>query len=96
VLIVGWEWSPSRSRCGKYLPFRRPPTTQAGKLLAPLLVGGVDSGLFIAPNTDFIVATVDRSDAGVASGVIGTMQRVGSAIGIAVIGTVLFGSVQID
>ena len=30
------------------------------------------------------------------SGVIGTMQRVGSAIGIAVIGTVLFGSVQID
>lgn len=56
----------------------------------------MDSGLFIAPNTDFIVATVDRSDAGVASGVIGTMQRVGSAIGIAVIGTVLFGSVQID
>jgi hypothetical protein len=32
----------------------------------------------------------------VASGVIGTMQRIGSAIGIAVIGTVLFGSVQID
>jgi hypothetical protein len=30
VLIVGWEWSPSRSRCGKYLPFRRPPTTPAG------------------------------------------------------------------
>ena len=34
--------------------------------------------------------------AGVASGVIGTMQRVGSTIDIAVIGTVLFGSVQID
>ena len=74
-----------------------PATDYSGwQLLAPLLVGGVDSGLFIAPNTDFIVATVDRSDAGVASGVIGTMQRIGSAIGIAVIGTVLFGSVQID
>jgi hypothetical protein len=38
------------------------------------------------------VATVDRSEAGAASGVIGTMQRVGAAIGIAVIGSVLFGN----
>jgi len=74
-----------------------PATDYSGwQLLAPLLVGGVSSGLFIAPKTYFIVATVDRSDAGVTSGVIGTMQRVGSAIGIAVTGTVLFGSVQID
>jgi hypothetical protein len=52
------------------------------------------SGLFIAPNVDFIVATVDPEDAGAASGVIGTMQRVGSAIGIAIIGTVLFGTLH--
>ncbi|MFC7023602.1 MFS transporter [Promicromonospora thailandica] len=61
-------------------------------LAAPLLVGGVGSGLFIAPNAQFIVATVDREEAGAASGVIGTMQRVGSAAGIAVVGSVLFGS----
>jgi EmrB/QacA subfamily drug resistance transporter len=60
-------------------------------LLVPLLVAGVGSGFFIAPNARFIVATVDRSEAGAASGVIGTMQRIGSAIGIAVIGSVLFG-----
>lgn len=60
-------------------------------LLAPLLVGGIGSGLFIAPNARFIVATVDPVEAGAASGVIGTAQRVGSAIGIAVIGSVLFG-----
>jgi EmrB/QacA subfamily drug resistance transporter len=60
-------------------------------LLGPLLVAGLGSGLFIAPNAQFIVATVDRQEAGAASGVIGTMQRVGSAIGIAVIGSVLFG-----
>ncbi|MBV9089420.1 MAG: MFS transporter [Mycobacteriaceae bacterium] len=64
------------------------------QLLVPLLVAGVGSGLFIAPNVDFIVATVDRADAGAASGVIGTMQRVGSAIGIAIIGTVLFGTLH--
>jgi EmrB/QacA subfamily drug resistance transporter len=65
------------------------------QLLAPLLVAGVGSGLFIAPNAAFIVATVERVDAGAASGVIGTMQRIGSAIGIAVIGTVLFGTLHV-
>lgn len=36
------------------------------------------------------MATVDRAEAGAASGVIATMQRVGSVIGIAVAGSVLF------
>jgi EmrB/QacA subfamily drug resistance transporter len=62
------------------------------ELLGPLLVAGIGSGLFIAPNAQFIVATVDRPEAGAASGVIGTVQRIGSAIGIAVIGSVLFGT----
>jgi len=63
-------------------------------LLGPLLVAGIGSGFFIAPNARFIVATVDRSEAGAASGVIGTMQRIGSAVGIAVIGSVLFGNIS--
>ncbi|TXK17224.1 MFS transporter [Homoserinibacter sp. GY 40078] len=65
------------------------------ELLAPLAIAGIGSGLFIAPNAQFIVATVDRAEAGAASGVIGTMQRVGSAVGIAVIGSVLFGTLEI-
>ena len=60
-------------------------------LLGPLALAGVGNGFFIAPNARFIVATVDRSEAGAASGVIGTMQRIGSAIGIAVVSSVLFG-----
>ena len=63
-------------------------------LLGPLLVAGVGSGFFIAPNVQFIVATVDPSEAGAASGVISTMQRIGSAIGIAVIGSVFFGNLS--
>jgi EmrB/QacA subfamily drug resistance transporter len=59
-------------------------------LLGPLAIAGFGNGFFIAPNTRFIVATVDGSEAGAASGVIGTMQRVGSAIGIAVVSSVLF------
>lgn len=64
----------------------------AWAFLVPLFLGGLGNGCFIAPNAQFIVATVDRSEAGAASGVIGVMQRVGSAIGIAVIGSVLFGT----
>ena len=61
----------------------------------PLFIAGVGNGCFIAPNAQFIVATVDRSEAGAASGVISVMQRVGSAIGIAIIGSVLFGTLNI-
>jgi len=71
------------------------PTGYSGwQLVAPLFIAGLGSGFFIAPNIDFIVATVDPEDAGAASGVIGTMQRVGSAIGIAIIGTILFGTLH--
>jgi MFS family permease len=66
------------------------------ELLAPLAIAGLGNGLFIAPNAQFIVATVDRADAGAGSGVISTMQRVGSAIGIAIIGSVLFGTLTIS
>jgi EmrB/QacA subfamily drug resistance transporter len=69
----------------------KPADLNAWQLLAPLFVAGLGNGLFIAPNAQFIVATVDPSEAGAASGVISTMQRVGSAVGIAVIGSVLFG-----
>ena len=61
-------------------------------LLGPLFVIGIGSGFFIAPNTRFIIATVTRAEAGAASGVIGTMQRVGAAIGVAVVSSVLFGA----
>ncbi|HEY2642981.1 MAG TPA: MFS transporter [Galbitalea sp.] len=69
----------------------KPADLTGWDLLVPLFFAGLGNGLFIAPNAQFIVATVDPSEAGAASGVISTMQRIGSAIGIAVIGSVLFG-----
>ena len=62
-------------------------------LLGPLLVAGFGAGLFISPNARFITATVDRSESGAASSVINTMQRVGAAVGVAVIGSVLFAGI---
>ncbi|WP_240643839.1 MFS transporter [Antribacter gilvus] len=65
------------------------------QLLVPLLVAGVGNGLFIAPNAQFIIATVDRPEAGAASGVLGTIQRIGSAAGIAIVGSVFFGTLTL-
>ncbi|MFT4306826.1 MAG: MFS transporter [Microbacterium sp.] len=64
-------------------------------LLAPLAVAGLGNGLFIAPNARFIVATVDPAEAGAASGVIGTVQRIGAAIGIAIVSSVFFAAADL-
>ena len=65
------------------------------ELALPLLVAGVGSGFFISPNVQFVVATVSREQIGAASGVVNTAQRIGGAIGIAVIGSVLFGTLTV-
>jgi EmrB/QacA subfamily drug resistance transporter len=67
----------------------------AWKLTAPLLIAGIGNGLFIAPNQDFILKSVDRQNVGSASGILATSQRLGSSIGIAAIGTVFFSSIHI-
>lgn len=64
-------------------------------ITAPLFIAGIGCGLFIAANSQFIVATVEHSDAGAAAAVIGTVQRLGSATGIAVVGSVFFGTLSI-
>lgn len=89
LVTVGlvWAWA--------VLQFTDPGSLTHWDLLLPLLIAGLGNGAFIAPNAQFIVATVDRPDAGSASGVISTMQRVGSAVGIAIIGSVLFGSLTV-
>ena len=61
-------------------------------LAGPLLLAGLGNGLVIAPNQDFVLASVPRQQAGTAGGALITAQRLGAAIGIAVIGTALFGS----
>ncbi|GAY08132.1 MFS transporter [Pseudonocardia sp. N23] len=66
-----------------------PPST--GWELAPaLLVSGIGMGLFIAPFFDIVLAGVTLPMVGSASGVLNADQQLGSAIGVAVLGTVFF------
>jgi sugar phosphate permease len=63
-------------------------------LAGPLLAVGLGHGLIVAPNIDLVLRSVPASDNGSASGVLNTAQRIGSALGIAVVGTVLFGTLH--
>ena len=71
------------------------PAPGGWELAGPLLLAGLGSGMVIAPNQDFVLARVPVQEAGTASAILGTAQRAGSAIGIAVIGTVLFGTLHV-
>lgn len=55
-----------------------------------LLLAGVGSGLVISPNITLTLSEVPVPEAGSAGGVLQTGQRIGAAVGIAVVGAVFF------
>jgi EmrB/QacA subfamily drug resistance transporter len=66
------------------------PAITEWAILGPLLVAGLGSGLVIAPNQALTLASVPPREAGSAGGVLQTGQRIGSALGIAVVGSTFF------
>jgi len=77
---------------GVILTIRARGTSLDGPELIPaLILAGLGMGCIIAPLTNIILAGIGRGDAGSASGVLTTMQQVGGAIGVAVVGVIFFG-----
>jgi MFS family permease len=64
---------------------------QGYELIPALLVGGIGFGCVVAPLQTIILSRIVPVYAGSASGVLATVQQVGSALGVAVIGILLFG-----
>lgn len=82
---------------GTALAVHQVPGQNAGwAMAAPLLFGGLGSGLVIAPNQTLTLSEVPVANAGSAGGTLQTGQRVGSAIGIAAVGSVFFAQVTHD
>jgi EmrB/QacA subfamily drug resistance transporter len=61
------------------------------ELIPALVVAGLGMGCIIAPLTNIILAGIHHGDAGSASGVLTTMQQIGGAIGVAIVGVIYFG-----
>jgi hypothetical protein len=62
------------------------------ELAGPLFVAGLGCGLVIAPLIEISLAGVPWQQAGAAAGVLNAAQRLGTAIGVALIGVALFSS----
>ena len=69
---------------------RAPVHHTALVLLLPLLVAGVGSGLVVAPNQTLTLSQVPVEQGGTAGGLLQVGQRVGSAVGIAAVGSVFY------
>ena len=65
-------------------------TTGVAGLVPGLVVDGIGMGMVIAPLTGTVLARVSPQLAGSASGVLATVQQVGGALGIALIGIVFY------
>jgi EmrB/QacA subfamily drug resistance transporter len=63
----------------------------AWDLTAPLAIAGFGMGMIFVPMFDVILAGVEPRQLGSASGLLETIQQLGMSLGIAVVGTVLFG-----
>jgi len=65
-------------------------------MMVPLLVAGLGSGLVISPNQTLTLSEVPVARAGSAGGVLQTGQRIGSAVGIAGVGSLFFSRLRSD
>lgn len=61
-------------------------------LLPALIVLGAGQGYIMTPLLNLVLGVVDEADSGMAAGVVSTVQQVGAALGVAVVG-ILFTSV---
>jgi EmrB/QacA subfamily drug resistance transporter len=59
-----------------------------------ILVFGIGMGLIIPPLAEVILADVDERHAGAASGVVNTGMQVGNAVGVAIVGVILFAALS--
>ncbi len=67
------------------------PDLVSWQVALPLFTAGLGLGLFVAPLSNIVLAGVSGPETGSASGVLSTVQQVGGALGVALVGVVLFG-----
>ncbi len=61
-------------------------------LVPGLVVAGVGMGLLFAPLVGITLSTLSPARAGEASGVVSTVQQLGGAVGVALLGVVFYGA----
>ncbi|RPA12573.1 DHA2 family efflux MFS transporter permease subunit [Gordonia sp. OPL2] len=65
-------------------------------VIAPLIVGGIGTGLFVAPLQTAILSDTEPANIGSASGCVPTVQQIGASLGLAVVTLFFFGQVAVQ
>lgn len=68
------------------------PDSSGVSLMPALFLVGLGNGLTIAPNVDIALLSVPPRESGSAAGMVNTAQRIGNALGVAIVGVALFGA----
>jgi MFS family permease len=84
VLCLGYASTATASFAGA--PF------SPAVVIPTLVLQNIGGGLIITPSLNTVLSRIQPRDAGAASGVLSTAQQVGAAIGVAIIGTVFYGT----
>lgn len=74
------------------LLFRADAHASTLQLIPAFLVDGAGMGIVMAPLTALVLADLAPDHAGTASGVLSSVQQVGNALGVAIIGIVFYGA----
>ncbi|MFE3497700.1 MFS transporter [Streptomyces sp. NPDC059175] len=64
------------------------------QMALPLVTMGAGMGLIVAPLTDTVLSEVPREHSGSASGLINTVQQMGTALGLGLVSVVFFGVID--
>lgn len=80
--------------CFAVLTYRESTADDLLLLTGPLFLGGAGIGVFVAPLQTTIVSGTDADTVGSASGIIPTVQQVGQAVGLALVGLLFFHQVS--
>jgi EmrB/QacA subfamily drug resistance transporter len=64
-------------------------------ILPGLIVGGIGTGLAMGPTTVAVLSAVSVDEAGVGSGVVNTFRQTGGALGIAMMGAIVNGAINV-
>jgi len=68
------------------------PKTSYGTMVAPLVAMGSGLGLLVPPLTSVLLGSVERTRSGLAAGVLNSARQTGSALGVALFGSLIGGA----
>jgi EmrB/QacA subfamily drug resistance transporter len=91
VLLIGGATAALGFAATLAVAFTSSDHLTVSRLLGPLILVGLGNGLLLPQLLNAVLARIQPSEVGMASGVLSTGQQVGGAVGVAVIGILFFG-----